>query len=107
MSTHASHGVHEIHHPVIVRLRVQVIEDVDRWICGIVVDRHTRSILIQLFVRDILAIRKFRSSILVCVDPLCLDACLVGDMFEHLRALVFIAHFPMKKQILSNECGIS
>ncbi|CBK23618.2 uncharacterized protein [Blastocystis hominis] len=28
MSTHASHGVHEVHHPVIVRLRILIVEDI-------------------------------------------------------------------------------
>ena len=37
-------------------------------------------------------IREFRAYFAVRVDPLCLDACFVGDMFEHLWTLVFIAH---------------
>ena len=40
----------------------------------------------------ILAIGKFRADFAVRVDPLCLDVCFVGDMFEHLWTLVFIAH---------------
>ena len=44
-----------------------------------------------MFVRDVLAIREFRANFAVCVDPLRLDACFVGDMFEHLRTLVLIA----------------
>ena len=44
-----------------------------------------------MFVRDVLAIREFRTHLAIRVDPLRLDACFVGDMFEHLWTLVFIA----------------
>ena len=92
MSAHASHGVHEIHYPMIVRLCIQVVEDVYGRICGIVVNCYTWSIFIQLFVRKVLAIRKFRSNFAVRVDPLCFDTCSIGDMFKHLRTFVFITY---------------
>ena len=77
---------------MIVRLCIQVVKDVYGRICGIVVNCYTLSIFIQLFVCDILAICEFRSYFDIRVDPLRLDACFVGDMFKHLRTLVFMAH---------------
>ena len=48
MSGHAGHGVHEVDYPVVCWLCIQVIEDVDRGVCSIVVYEVGTTIIVKV-----------------------------------------------------------
>ena len=52
MSRHASHSVHEVDYPVVCWLCIQVIEDVDRGVCSVVVYKVGRPIVIETLVAE-------------------------------------------------------